>query len=314
MPDRLKSLLAWVVSPATDPGNRPQAVAGAAVRIAVGVMWLTNAGWKTPPTFGQADGSGLFAFTSDAIAHPVFPPFSFAIEHLVLPVFPAFGWGVLLAESALAVMMLSGSWVRIAALLGIAQSLAIGMSVANTPNEWPWSYLLMIAVHAVLLVLPAGRILGVDGVRAGATSARTLHRVWAIVIVIIGVAAVLISLGHPLAGRAAAVQVFSEVRFGEYNVPGGVVLIVIGVLLAVLGWAGTKPAALAVIALGTVAALLVYVQLSAGAGSVLGGTPSSAALFWTCVAVASAAMISPPGDARQRPEPVATRRTARRSR
>ena len=58
----------------------------------------------------------------------------------MLPHFSAFGYGVLVVETALAVLLLTGLLVRPAALLAIVQSLAIGLSVARTPGEWPWSY------------------------------------------------------------------------------------------------------------------------------------------------------------------------------
>ncbi len=51
----------------------------AATRIVVGLLWLRNAGWKTPTGFG-----GLRGYVNLGIKYPVFPPFSWGLEHLVL--------------------------------------------------------------------------------------------------------------------------------------------------------------------------------------------------------------------------------------
>lgn len=99
------------------------------LRLLAGLIWLYNVVWKVPPDFGERGRRDLYHFTHLAVEHPVFTPFSWVIEHAVLPYFTAFGWGVLFAESALAVLLLTGTAVRLAALIGIGQSVAIGLSV-----------------------------------------------------------------------------------------------------------------------------------------------------------------------------------------
>ena len=126
-------------------------VALTCLRLLVGLMWLENVVWKVPPDFGERGRTGLYFWTHLSVEFQVFKPFSRVIEHVVLPNFTAFGWAVLMVESALAVLLLTGTAVRLAALLGIAQSIAIGLSVAEAPNEWPWAYAMMIGIHAVLL-------------------------------------------------------------------------------------------------------------------------------------------------------------------
>jgi thiosulfate dehydrogenase [quinone] large subunit len=136
----------------------------AVVRVGVALLWIQNLGWKGPPTFGRdPNPSGLYVFTTYAVEHPVFPPYSWLVEHLVLPNFPFFGWSVLLVESALGAFLLIGLATRLWALVGIAQTIAITLSVLNTPNEWPWSYFLMLLVHAALFATAAGRYGGLDG-------------------------------------------------------------------------------------------------------------------------------------------------------
>ena len=131
----------------------------AAFRAGVALLWIENAGWKTPPDF-----TSLRKYTQYAVDYPVFSPFTWLIEHLVLPNFIVFGWLTLLVEASLGAFLLIGLATRLWALIGIAQSLAIMLSVMNAPHEWEWSYYLMILAHIALFATAAGRSYGLDGV------------------------------------------------------------------------------------------------------------------------------------------------------
>lgn len=280
--------LSWLLSPATGEATRAQAGVLAAVRVLVGLMWLFNVVWKRPPDFGRESGQDLFKFTSYAVSHPVLPPYSWVVEHLVVPNLAVFGWGVLAAETALAVLLLSGAYVRIAAVLGLAQSVAIGLSVAYAPDEWPWSYLLMVGVHALLLVSPAGNALAVDNLRAGLGGRRALLRTWGAVAVVVGLVSAVRSLGDPLASRGPHFGSFDiEMSLGSYNLLGAVVLLAAGLLL--LAAAGRRLAVAAPVAAGlsVLAALSLYAQIGFSS-PLLGGTATSAALLLTLAVVAMA--------------------------
>ncbi len=282
--------LHWLVAPATDDVPRPQAIGAAALRILAGLLWLLNVGWKAAPDFGRTNDGGLYKFTSYAVSEPVFPPYAWVVENLVLPHFTPFGWGVLIAETTLAVLLLTGSFVRLAAALGVAQSLAIGLSVAYAPGEWPWSYLLMVGVHGLLLVSSAGRLLAVDAVRARLSSGRTLARVWGVLAVTMGVVAGLLSLGNPLAPRGPGLELVKlEVGLGQYNVIGGLALVLAGGLLLAAAQTGRRPLALVAAGVAIVAALSLYAQLGFS-DPLLGGTPSSAAFFLALAVVAAGAL------------------------
>lgn len=133
----------------------------AGVRVLLGVLWMTNTGWKSPPTFGEGGGS-LYGYTKAAVDHPVFQPYSWVVEHLVLPHFVPFGWVVWIAEIALGAFLIVGLCTRFWAIAGALQSVAIGLSVAQLPGEWPWSYYLMVGAHLALLATAAGRTWGLD--------------------------------------------------------------------------------------------------------------------------------------------------------
>lgn len=255
-------------------------------------MWLYNVSWKRAPDFGQDAGNGLFKFTSYAVSHPVLPPYSWIVEHLVLPNFQIFGWVVLAAETALAVLLLTGTWVRAAAALGIAQSVAIALSVAYAPAEWPWSYWLMIGAHVVILFSSAGRVLSVEAVLGGLSRSTSLLRVWGVLTVLVGLVAVVGSLSDPLAARGYDVGSSDlSVSLGSYNVVGGLILLLTGALLLVgqrMGSGAGRRFILIAAGLALVAAASLYVQLGFS-DPVLGGSATSAA-YLLCLAVVGLAV------------------------
>ncbi|MGH3501830.1 MAG: Rv1678 family membrane protein [Nocardioidaceae bacterium] len=286
----------WLFAPADHEGPRGHAWTASLLRILVGLLWLYNLSWKRPPGFGQDSGKGVFGFTQDAVDHPVFGPFSWLVEHLVLPNFAVFGWAVLVVETALAVLLLTGAWVRLAALVGILESLAIGLSVAQTPGEWPWSYWMMVGIHVVLMFSAAGSVLAVDALRSrrralrDSRDSRALALTWGVVASAAGVIALVMSLGDDVFASSGARLGGPglSIGLGSYNLAGSIVLVVAG--LALLGATSARSRALAVVTavVGLAGAIVVYTQ-SASSDSVLGGTNTSAA-FFLCVAVVGAAI------------------------
>jgi thiosulfate dehydrogenase [quinone] large subunit len=134
------------------------------MRVTVAYLWFENLGWKVPPYFGADDRSGLWGFTNGAIQYPVFAPFSTIVEKVIIPNFGPFGWMVYFAEISLAVFLFLGLATRLWALVGVAQSFVIYLTVGAQPNEWPWTYVLMMVAHLALFTLAAGRVAGVDAV------------------------------------------------------------------------------------------------------------------------------------------------------
>jgi thiosulfate dehydrogenase [quinone] large subunit len=136
----------------------------AAARVGVGLMWIQNSGWKTPPDFGEDRGDGLYAQTRLAVEHEVLAPWAWLVEHVVLPNFAFFAWTTLLVEAALGAFLLVGLATRFWALVGAGQSVLITLSVLNAPGEWHWSRFLMVLVHVLLFATAAGRYYGLDAV------------------------------------------------------------------------------------------------------------------------------------------------------
>ncbi len=296
----MRDLIRWLTAPATEEVPRHQVWGVWVLRTVVGLMWLYNVAWKRPPDFGVGADNGLYKFTSFAVEHPVFPPYSWVVEHLVLPHFAPFGWMVLAAETALAVLLLTGSWVRLAAALGLAQSVAIAMSVAFAPEEWPWAYWMMIGIHLALLLTSSGRVLSVDAVRARISGPRLLAQVWGGLAVLVGGFSIITSLDDPLAARGPGLRSTDlSVSLGEFNLVGGLVVVVCGVLLLVAA-RGLSTAGWAVVALASFGAVTLYAQVGFS-DPLLGGTATSAA-FLLCLTLIGGFSARPPAESEIRAE------------
>ena len=151
------------VDPVNDLGSGRLARATVVgVRIAVGLLWIENVNWKSPPDFGRHSGSGLYRYTEDAITHPVFAPFGWLVQHVILPNFIAFGYATMTLEFLLGAFLLAGFLTRFWSIVGLLQIAGITLSALNAPHEWHWSYYLMFAAQFVVLALAGGRATGVD--------------------------------------------------------------------------------------------------------------------------------------------------------
>ena len=290
-------LLASTFKPAVESPPRASATALAALRVLAGLLWLYNVSWKRPPEFGRESGNGLYGFTQLAVENPVFPPYSWVVENVVLPNFLIFGWMVLVVETLLAVLLMTGTLVRLAALIGVGQSLAIGLSVAGTPGEWPWAYWMMIGIHVALLFTSAGRVAAVDAVRADASdrvgssrsSAPRLLLGWGVVVGLTGLVALALAFDEdPLASVGSRIGGPDlSISLGSYNLVGAVSLLGVAGLMCAAAALKRPALALGSAAVASAAALSLYVQL--GRTDVwLGGTNTSAA-FFLCAAVVSGA-------------------------
>ncbi len=197
------------------------------LRWTAALLWLGNVSWKRPPGFGRsADGCrALCGYTKAGIEHGVLPGAPWLFEHVISPHLWAFGWITILSEGTLAILLMSGRYRRTAAVLGILQSFAILLAVANAPDEWYWSYLLMIALHVAVLTTTSG-------------SRPQTARVMAAVTIGFGAAMAIVHAGEGLTGTRFTL--FSG-RTGlpddlAKNLFGGSVAL--GLIMATLGTAG----------------------------------------------------------------------------
>ena len=122
----------------------------------------------------------------------------------------------------------------------------------------------MIGAHAVILFNSAGRVLAVDGVRAGLPSRRPLGLVWGVLTVLVGANSVLGSFGDPIS-------------LGADSLIGDLVVVVAGALLLLASRGRPRRVAQAA-AVAAVAGLSLHAQLGF-TDPLHGGTATSAAHF-----------------------------------
>lgn len=151
-----------VLDLADDPPP-PVAPAGSGVglavlRIVVGITWLHESAWKTPPEF-----AGLRDWVTRPLENPTLGAWNAVIEAVVLPNLVFFGWVTLLVEASLGAFLIVGLGTRLWAAIGVVQAVAIALSVVSVPGEWSYAYYLFIAAHVALLAGAAGRRMGIDG-------------------------------------------------------------------------------------------------------------------------------------------------------
>jgi len=174
-------------------------------RFGLGLLFLTQLSWKSPPTFGcgadfaftTADTSGnlrrtrglcdwigvesVYATRDRAVLginiRPIAQLNGAFIDTIVKPNIRWFGYLIFGAEAFIAATMFLGLFSRLGALVAIGMSAQLLIGLANIPNpfEWEWSYILMVLLSILMFGLAPGRILGLDALlrpRLGVAAAR----------------------------------------------------------------------------------------------------------------------------------------------
>jgi uncharacterized membrane protein YphA (DoxX/SURF4 family) len=126
-----------------------------ALQFLFGLLWLEGASWKVLINGHLGlNYEGLAYWVSKGSEHPVFGPYKWLIDSFILPNIKLFLPLVFLAELTIGLLFASGKYIRVAAVLAFGQTIAIMLSVLNTPNEWKWSYILMLIVSVIFLINP----------------------------------------------------------------------------------------------------------------------------------------------------------------
>lgn len=132
----------------------------AALRIMLGVMFLTTWGFNLLEGFYSPDG--LLRFFTEIYPQSENPLAFYAafINSVVLPIRGAFAPFQLVAEGLLGLALLIGAFVPLFSLAGIF--FLVNTFLATLGHDWPWSYIMPIGILVVTLFTRAGRAWGVD--------------------------------------------------------------------------------------------------------------------------------------------------------
>jgi len=140
----------------------------ALVRGALGTVWFVETLWKLPwknygcPADFTLARSGLCDWIGREIANPPFGLYHSFLVNLIGPNIRFVGFGVWLAETAVALLFLLGLFTRLGGLLGTLQALNLLIGLWNVPGEWHSAYVMLVALNLIFVAVPAGRFLGTD--------------------------------------------------------------------------------------------------------------------------------------------------------
>jgi hypothetical protein len=166
-------------------------IAIAIASIGLGYLFFTQLWWKLPPDFGCRDdftSGGLCFFLQHSVdeaaasntllkanvfesrpGSEISVPIGWAtqlnaafIETFVQPNIRWFGYVLWGTEAWIFLSMCLGFFSRLGALAAIGVSTQLMIGLAHTPNEWEWSYILMVLLSIAMFGLAPGRYFGLD--------------------------------------------------------------------------------------------------------------------------------------------------------
>jgi thiosulfate dehydrogenase (quinone) large subunit len=120
-----------------------------------GLLWLEGSMWKIMDN-GKflLNNDGLRYWASKGVEYPVLDIYKTILEKFILPNIEIFLILVFIAEFTTGLLFLLGKYVRLASMLAFGQTIAITLSVLNAPNEWKWSYFMMMMFSLLFFVMP----------------------------------------------------------------------------------------------------------------------------------------------------------------
>lgn len=163
----------------------------AVASIGLGYLFFTQLWWKAPPDFGCRDDftrGGLCFFIEEESAIADDPnkllkadiigsnpgselsvPIGWAtqlngifIDNVVKPNIRWFGYVIWGTEAFIFLSMCLGFFSRLGALAAIGMGTQLMIGLSNAPNEWEWSYILIVLLAVALFGLAPGRYFGLD--------------------------------------------------------------------------------------------------------------------------------------------------------
>jgi thiosulfate dehydrogenase [quinone] large subunit len=137
----------------------------AGLRILAGVIWLANQAGKLPPNFGKDDPEGLLYSFQRAEQYAVLEPLRNLVHDVVIPHFTLFGWLVFGVELAAGLFLTLGFMTRLGGLIGTGQAIIITALIVRAPDEWFWTYAMLVILNSVSLFAPTSARLSIDRFR-----------------------------------------------------------------------------------------------------------------------------------------------------
>ena len=130
------------------------------LRILLGILFLTT--WSSNLSKGFYTPDGLVDFFTNVFPQSENPLAWYAafINGIILPIRGFFAPFQLVAEFLIGLFLLLGFLTPLTSFAGMI--FIINTFLATFGHDWPWSYGMMLAILAVVLVTRAGRSIGID--------------------------------------------------------------------------------------------------------------------------------------------------------
>lgn len=130
------------------------------LRILLGILFLTT--WSSNLTKGFYTPDGLVDFFTNVFPQSENPLAWYAafINGIILPIRGFFAPFQLVTEFLIGVFLLLGFLTPLTSFAGFI--FIINTFLATFGHDWPWSYGMMLAILAVVLITRAGRSIGID--------------------------------------------------------------------------------------------------------------------------------------------------------
>ena len=130
------------------------------LRILLGILFLTT--WSSNLSKGFYTPDGLVDFFTNVFPQSENPLTWYAafINGIILPIRGFFAPFQLVAEFLIGVFLLLGFLTPLTSFAGLI--FITNTFLATFGHDWPWSYGMMLAILAVVMVTRAGRSIGID--------------------------------------------------------------------------------------------------------------------------------------------------------
>ncbi|MEO6457715.1 MAG: TQO small subunit DoxD, partial [Chloroflexia bacterium] len=84
------------------------------------------------------------------------------IKNLALPNWQLVGWMTFFMESFIAISLILGLLSRLGGLVSFVQGLNLFLGLAQAPNEWEWTYIMLFTLGFIFMMTGPGRKWGID--------------------------------------------------------------------------------------------------------------------------------------------------------
>jgi uncharacterized membrane protein YphA (DoxX/SURF4 family) len=134
----------------------------ALLRIILGLLFLTT--WASNQSKGFYTPEGLLGFFENVFPQSENPLTWYAafINGVILPIRSLFAPFQLVGEFVFGLFLLLGVFTPLTSL--VAAFFTLNTFLATYGHDWPWSYILILAILGVVFFTRAGRSLGIDAI------------------------------------------------------------------------------------------------------------------------------------------------------